>query len=79
MHATTILGILDLTQHNLKSWCFKNNTYDLEILRSILDDEEISVDLEYLTIFHLMALSKTLACEYDEIFYVRMKVGALFV
>ena len=79
MHATTILGILDLTQHNLKSWCFKNNTYDLEVLRSILDEEEISVDLEYLTIFHPMALSKTLACEYGEIFCVRMKARALFV
>lgn len=46
----------------------------MNFLKSILVDEADDVNLKYLVIFHLMALSYTLALEKCELLYVGMEV-----
>lgn len=48
----------------------------MNFLKSILVDEADDANLKYLVIFHLMALSYTLALEKCELLYVGMEVRA---
>lgn len=62
---------------NLKSRCLENNTYDLDVFKSILSDEEGNANLKYFVIFYPMAHFWTLTHKDGGIFSVRMKTKVL--
>ena len=51
----------------------ENHECDMDILKSILFNEKVGVDLEYLRILHFMTCSWTLAHENGEILFVGME------